>query len=491
MTRVDQHGATLQLNEQGLMSLFDEVYAATEEEQVRRKPFRNKAPLREEQQQFIDAKTGKTKETTVYIYPLIVPKAAFLVDLDASDKTLWVKLWRDMVWSILRGVPATRLPYEKRAKGKYSKDASGTWNNLTKPHDHKVDLPSTYFIGAQASTAENVPFFDRSRYQFLLHFWPYTTQVYVPAVMNNKEETSFVGYALTVPDVADLEWFCEELPAVLRNRGVQADRYRPKDSVVDLAIEGALDIFNRLRERIKVKEGEKATSGLVLAIDVMHADKQGNNIRLLGSSRIEPEAAMIDKWVVLRTSLRNPLFRRQCLVNLVNMRSWYEGFDGIFSRHDYKQSIGSKSFRSDARQSFVNSRRVDKGGHEAMNESIEAPEEDPNQSENTDCETLIYGVVGTYIRRKLKSKYELEWESAKADVKKSAEYQEKKEKIAKEAFLAVRSRTGMDFAEYFASTLCSVRQRISEKDFVILAQALYQAPDKVRTLTMLALSARS
>jgi len=79
----------------------------------------------------------------------------------------------------------------------------------------------------------------------------------------------------------------------------------------------------------------------------------------------------------------------------------------------------------------------------------------------------------------------------KDDPGKRKEYGETREKVAREAFLAVRSRSGMDFTDYFASTLCSVSQPLSERQYIKLAQALYEETDRVRTLTMLALSACS
>jgi len=271
-TRLDELGAALLINLPGLEALFNEVYAASLEEQERPQPFRSKnkeiiPPLREEERQETDLKTGKTKTKKVYIYPVVVPKGAFIADYDQSsdgNKGHWVKLWRDMLWSILRGVPTTRKPFEARAEGSYTEDAVKVWKELIQPAECAVDLPSTYFLGAQASNAENVPFKDRARYQFLLHFWLYTAQIYVPAVINNEGNRDFVGYALAIPDVANLKTFCDELPAVLRDQGVELSGYRPRDCIIDLAIEGALDTMRRLRDRIAIRAGEQATGDLVL-----------------------------------------------------------------------------------------------------------------------------------------------------------------------------------------------------------------------------------
>lgn len=111
--------------------------------------------------------------------------------------------------------------------------------------------------------------------------------------------------------------------------------------------------------------------------------------------------------------------------------------------------------------------------------------------EDKPLEGVVLDLVGRYLSRKLKSKYDLEWESAQSTDGGKRNYEEKKGKLAKDAFLAVRARTGADFIEYFVSTLCSVPQFLPEERFLSLSKQLYQETDRVRTLTMLALSARS
>ena len=49
---------------------------------------------------------SKIREEKVFVYHEVVPTGAWLEDFDPSPKKLWVKLWRDVVWNILRGVPA-------------------------------------------------------------------------------------------------------------------------------------------------------------------------------------------------------------------------------------------------------------------------------------------------------------------------------------------------------------------------------------------------
>lgn len=500
-TRLDERGATLRLNQDGLRELFDEVYAASKEEQPRDSLLRNKKkeiipPIREEQRLVTDPKTGKGKEKTVYIYPVIVPRGAFLVAYDPTaqgENGLWIKLWRDMIWGILRGVPATRRPFVERAGGRFTEDADKVWQDLQRPADHTVDLPSTYFIGAQASNAENVQFKDRVRSQLLLHFWPFVAQVYVPAKLSydsktKQAKTEFVGYALTVPDVANLIDFCDELPWVLQNsRGVETAGYRPRESVIDLAAEGALDLMNKLHQRLSVTVGNQSVSDLLLGVDVVHLEKQGNNIRLWGALRVDPVQNMIDEYVRVKGMFRYPLFRRQRLLNVLNGREWFGGFGRLLSTTDAEQTINSRFFRADARSAFkdsLQSNHPTKGEQDDVD--TDAAEQDGRRSS---VEELIYQLVGTYITAKLDSKYKLKWRDVQGTPK-EREYGDLKAKVAKDAFLSVRSRTGDDFVEYFASTLCSFPQFLSEGGYATLAQALHTDTDKVRTLTLLALSAR-
>lgn len=498
LIRLDDRGATIELNQAGVEALFDEIYAASTEEQERPQPLKNKqkeviTPLREEERKITDDK-GKTKTKKVYIYPVVVPKGSFLSDQSYNKSVegkegLWIKLWRDMVWSILRGVPATRKPFEARAEGNYSDDAVGVWKQLTQPEDFTVDLPSTYFLGAQSSNAENVPFKDRARFQFLLHFWLFTAQIYVPAVIDNEGKRNFAGYALAIPDVANLEWFCDELPEILSDRSIEKSGYRPRDCIVDLALASALDMMKRLRDRLQQTTGEKFADHILFGIDVIHTEKQGNNVRVLSTARLDPEESMLDQYAQIRDGFWNPLFRRQCLLNLVNHRPWYSGFDALLCTLPYEQSIENEYFRRDVREKL---KALSSGEERQMDETA--------TSNTTSIEPLVFRLVGNYVARKLKAKYDLEWKpewkglkndelNQRPDYKK---YAEMKAKVAKSAFLDIRSRTEqMDFVNYFASSLCSVPQHMKADDFVDLTKALYQETDKIRTLTLLALSANS
>jgi CRISPR-associated protein Cmx8 len=101
-------------------------------------------------------------------------------------------------------------------------------------------------------------------------------------------------------------------------------------------------------------------------------------------------------------------------------------------------------------------------------------------------------MVGSFISRKVKSKYDIDYEASKQSEKKTKDYREAREKVAREAFLAARSRTGGDFVDFFTSTICSIPQHIRRDEYALLGRALLDPAEveNIRTLTMLALSAR-
>jgi CRISPR-associated protein Cmx8 len=501
----DGRGAILEVNQAGLEILFDEIYAATME-QTRSTKLRTKKngeiiqPIAEDEEEILDKKTGKPKidkktgqvqTKKIYIYPVVVPKGSFLSD-EQYDKTPhgeWTKLWRNALWEILKGKPATRLPFNARVDGACKDDSSKVWVSLTNSLEKTVELPGSFFLGAQARNAEVIPFQDVTRFQFLLHFWFYCASIYVPQKTKfekDKENKKFVekpesiGYAIAIPDITELELFCDEFLEILKDRSSEVLGYRPKDAIVDLAIESALDTMKRLKDRLVAREGDKATNNLVSGFDVIHA-KPGEDVKFLGIMRIKPDFAMVDRYSQIRNGYWNPLFRKQRLLNLVNHHPWYQGFDKLLCSLPYEQSIENDYFRRDVREAFQHE-------VEQMDESIMNGE----QVNDAKLDELVFQLVRNYVGRKLESKYQLKWSEVKDKPDKKKDYEEMKQKVAKDAFLAVRSRTEkMDFINYFASTLCSVPQYLKSEDYLSLTQALYSDHDRIRTLTLLALSANS
>jgi CRISPR-associated protein Cmx8 len=492
VAKLHARGADIELDAAGLTDLFDVAYQTTLGERAEPRLRKDKAkqdvePLRTEEVPELD-KNGKEKLVTKYYYPEYVPAGAFLLERDpgaAGGKGPWIKLWRDMIWAIPRGVPATRKPFEDRAEGAKTSDASDTWKDLVKEASgqHSVELSSALFLGAQECTAEGVSFLDRAAQKLLLHFSLFVAQVYVPQVVDSDGKNEFVGYAVVFPDISNLEVFCDELPRWLLEREPEVRGYRPRAAIVDLPEIGALEIQAGLAKRLQQRLQSPSLADLLLGFDVLHLAKEGNNIRLKSWNRVAVQPQEVFDELRTLKELWSALFRRQRMINLLYDRPRWHGFDRLISTTRIELTFDESTFRHDARAFF-----------EIYSQEKTVSDDDDNEAgEGKELPALVFRAARNYVNRRVEQKHRLSWDKAKGDPQAIKDLNERREAIARSAFLAARSRNGADFIEFFAGTICSVPQRSKggEEAFAILSQALIRDTDTVRTLTLLALSANA
>jgi CRISPR-associated protein Cmx8 len=346
---LDSSQLTMEFDLAGLEWLFDEVYAAEEQEEEIESPDGTGGEGKSRQRE--TRKVNKTSRK-------IVPQGAFLAERDpAGPDGPWIKLWRDVVWGVLRSKAKSRAPFEKRARGIKSDEANEAWKALRGAVGGSVNLSGSYYIGAEQATADNIAFRDRERLKFLLHFWPFACDVSVPVVVVVDREvkskrktikTNYVGYVLAFPDVADLLTFCDDYEQVLSNRSSVLAGYRPKEALLDLPAEAGLRLLSALRKRLPAVEGKKLTRDLVLGVDVFHLERDGNNVRVLSTCRVEPSDDLQDEYERIRTHFKDVLFRRQLLSNVLSGSPWYAGFDRLFSTQPAELFLRDRR-REDAR----------------------------------------------------------------------------------------------------------------------------------------------
>ncbi|MBA3406185.1 MAG: type I-MYXAN CRISPR-associated protein Cmx8, partial [Gemmatimonadaceae bacterium] len=251
--------------------------------------------------------------------------------------------------------------------------------------------------------------------------------------------------------------------------------YVPRDAVIDLAAEAGLDVVRRSNERIATIEGAASTRRWLSGVDVFHLEKEGNNIRMRGVSRVIPQRKQDDEYARVRAAgYRSPLFRRQRILNVLEDRPWWSGFARVCSTTPDEMTIRHHQFQHDCKAAFT-----------------EVEMKQDTADENQTLEHLLYRRVQAYVLGKTERKYDLSWSKVKGNQAQEKEYGAKKEKVAREAFLAVRSRTGADFVAYFTSTICSVPHHVTEDKYLAIARALMDPNEveRVRSLTLLALSA--
>jgi len=273
--------ATIEFDEKSVQSLFDDAYAAEVVEVKVKSKWANADLVREEEiEEEVD---GKKKKVRLFVYKTTQPTLPLLKHYVMHQP--WLKLWRDMLWSIPRGNPQSREPFEQRSEGKNCKEGMLAWTSLLKVANarkksefYTTPIAGSLWIGAQATNAELIAFEGRAEQNLLLHFWPLTSLVYVPQVIDTDGSGDFVGYVLAIPEVADLDGFCADYPRMLTVLSEDVRGYRPAEAVIDLPAQGALSFMEHLARLSSdaVAASELRTS--INAAEYLHLAKIGNNI---------------------------------------------------------------------------------------------------------------------------------------------------------------------------------------------------------------------
>lgn len=292
--------------------------------------------------------TAEGKEEKVFIYTQVTPQAQFFELYGMPE--IWKKLWFNALWQTLRAVPKTRLPYENRAAGKDAFDINKLWKELSgfvadynKGILRTAEVAGSLFVGSQAYNADMVPFLGRVDENLLLHFWPVVMRVYQPEVIDMDGKTRFQGYVLTVPDVIDVTGFCEYLESSIEQLDDNIVRFRPKGAIISLPEEGALEYAYHLMA-VAGTHARRGIEWMVCGMDVLHLEKQGNNVRMLASDRLELKPSVLSRYEGIRNNTRNPIFRRQLIKNFLSHHSknWYDGFDAVFAKLSTTLFVGNK-----------------------------------------------------------------------------------------------------------------------------------------------------
>lgn len=493
---------------ESLQIVFDDLYDASWIEREYKTKWTGQEPKAVKEKE-IQAE-GKKKIERTYVYDVVEAKGAFLKHLYPTNDTGWVKLWRDMLWSILRGIPATRNIYQERADNKSCSLAGELWTSLNKSAEltrrgqsRAENISSSIFIGAEDSNAEKVPFKGAVEHNFLLHFWPIVSLIYVPRVIGVKRsaeqalkiERDDSGYVLAIPEPSNLTEFCSDVRQLLRQLETDAAGFRPKSALIDLHEEGGLEYLYHFA-KMKIDQAEEIALSLC-AVELYHLQKQGNRIRQLAAERILPSKHLLRDYENLRKAATNPFFKALCIRNLLHGRQWYEGADSGFHRNPMPIFV----FCKDRTPREIRFFGID------IRKKLESIEYDLNirkqggimgEKEHNDQLTLrVYRLIQTYVYQKTEDKSEKKFKDfrEKKDDKNRIiypqEYRDAMQKVCTDAFLAMRGRRDQDFIEYFTGSICSVPQYMSEGDYVAVAGALMTDWEKIKTLSMLALSAHS
>ncbi len=511
ITELTPTAATITFTEDSVQGLFDAIYSAKTVEVLVKSKWANATESRPDV--FVDETDdkGNVKKVRRFAYEVTQPTGALLETAWPDENDPRLKLWREMLWAVPRGNPNTRIPYEQCAAGLHCKEGAVAWAELEKYRKaraknvfYTAEVASALWLGAQANNAEQVPFEGRVEQTLLLHCWVFTSLIYVPQRIDRDGKSEYAGYVLAIPEVSDLEAFCEDFPTMLAKLEPKLAGYRPAAALVDLPAQGALSFCEHLSRVITAKDAKKPITAYLSAVEYVHLVKIGNNIKSHGSGRVEPDARMLQRYQLIvgtpdqPPAYKNPLFRRGLLQALLEGRPWHEPMAAIMQLYDAPFFCRGEAtprtmplFATDAKTKFDelyanHTHRLEAG--------IAMPETDDDKL--SAFALTVHKMVRAYLNERAKDKSGIDPDTFKKDGRidwdaMPEEYAKVRQKLGLSLILEFRPRREQAFIDHFTGTFCSVKQYLRDEDMAAVSVKLLREHETVKTITLLALSANS
>lgn len=501
---LSEYSAKISFTRESMQAVFDDLFDAEWVELKVRSKWQGKKPKRTEEIEVI--KDGKNQKEKRYVYDIFQPKGLFLQTFYADHNGAWIQIWREMLWKVLRAQPKTRAVYEERANERKSSQAKKIFDLLSsalKKRSEGVKLAERFAgsvcIGAQDANAERVAFKGDPTSNLLLHFWHIASLIYTPrsfSLKRSKEKGTNIdwndcGYVLAIPEPSDLEGFVAETLEILQGLRTETAGRRPKAAIIDLMEEGGLEYLYQFS---KVKFKNTAAIDSINAVDLYHVERKDKKVNMLSSVRLIADTTVLKEYERIRKTIFNPLFKRIYLKNLLSGNRWYEYSDDVLSVYP-GELFSFQSGKTPAQFPFFG--RDVKQKFKAVIEEFQYMDGGDKMSEegkDSQLSVRIYDFIKQYVKLKAERKSGLAVKNFRKDGKSwiyPEDYREAVEKVCSDAFLAMRGRRDQDFVEYFTGSICSVPQYLKKEDFLYVSQALLNDWDRVKTLSMLAISAHS
>lgn len=530
-------------SEESITELFDDLYAATIVPGApREKPFtvgkgaqkRERDPLKRAPMVITDKK-GNERSVDGYVYPELTPALATLRHYLPQEGE-WVKLWRDLIWQIVRE-GKKKAPYIKRASAQdglaladgiesteadpeeagedNSRGDGSTWSDLIK-HTAEIaaggfglgKLSGALLLGAMEKNAESVVLVGRIDQNLLLHFWPITVLVFVPRFIDSDGETH-IGrrnkkdksqhFCVAIPEVSHLQQFLADYPAMLLSLDTQVAGFRPRGCLVDLPAECAFSFVRQLAVLAPQRATASAISCAISSVDYLHINKDGNNIKFLSTGRVAPDKHLAEKYSAIvglpgeKPPFGSPLFRQGLMRALLDDLPWYEPFGKMFAEWPHRLFVSTEDppksswFWIDSKAKLA---RLDKEYADTMKtDSNDVPADDR-------LALLIHRLARTYLAERAKQKSGIDPEKHKEGEKIAWDkvpkaFSDERRSVGESLFLEFRSRRDQAFVNHFAQTFFAVKQYVNEEQYAEISAALASRWEDVKTLTLMALSANS
>jgi CRISPR-associated protein Cmx8 len=405
--------------------------------------------------------------------------------IDVTADGAWAKTWRDCIRAVVRKGAALGV-FNKRD---YAPKATEEFSGLMSTPDASEEPEASLLLACEIKNAEYVVMCGTRKNNFLLHFSLLPSLLYCPRFVVHDSETkqwrasdrlsskrAGPFFVIVMPEPADLAAFRADATEMLRQTRSEkaAHDYRPESMLIYLPEEGGLEYLHAI-SHARVRKQEVSYS--LHAVEVLDMEKLGKrDVRTLSRKQVHLARGLIDRYEKLRTECLNPVFRTQCMRNLLEDKQWFADFGAVFESYPEEMFVFVEGktpsslpvFADDVGRKFksIRTELVMLRGGSPMNA----------ENENNQLALRVRELILKYVARRSET---------------STGKKRDRADVCRDAFLAMRGRRDMDFVEYFVEAICCPPMGMNEDEYLDVSQALLSDWGKVKTLSMLALSAAS
>ena len=322
---IGPHSLTVVFSRKSMIDLFDVLYDTTtvrfKSDKILKSPDGKPFPyLRESVETIKDKKTGKVKEVPKYEYERSdEPRCGLLAHRVHNDHPL-LKLVRDQVKQVIRTSDKSREIYKVHAKMGTSGVGEKLWSLIAKGKTEKISGSSR--LGVEGTTAEGSLFKEDARLLLLLHFWPVVSLPYVPnsiRIDHKRLDFKITGIATAVPEVAELDTFCDIFPRLLDDLASDETLagYRPRSMIIDCPEQAGLDMSSRVCALVAGGVSSSEIGNCLSAVEVWWTEKGKRSVRTHMIRRIDGRPELARQYALIKPMYRDRLFRTIATTALV------------------------------------------------------------------------------------------------------------------------------------------------------------------------------
>lgn len=372
-----------------------------------------------------------------------------------KSSEIWQKHVQDSCWRSFLCIPRTQALFQPNKDITKSKKISDLWKTLTS--DRAIGIEKSLYLNALGGDLKAYEIETPAKYAFLLHFWSLVSTFFTPKGIKFEKgelKDEFHPRVILIPEVINIGKFTRRFM-----QDLSRDELFP-GSVISTSLEASLAFFAPQLAYYKTIDSSLLSVRGAEIYSYRSAGKQSV------VSRIESEfigEELVREYQQAINRLTSFPYRSLRVENLINGRTWHEGFEQLIVRYPISLFVATKP--KDGNERVLDRRAAQMA--RSIRDDFNYCKEQDRRMKKMSPETLIWRIVRRYVNWQACNKAGLSFEEVNQALKQAAKakqsleptdlhekYSKAVQEVAEKEFILFRGRRDRDsFADAFSEVL--------------------------------------